>query len=547
MLSRRPSARWICARCLHQTRQPSQSKRFHNHAVKQQQQQQQHYKKSVLAVLEERGYINQIAGDRNALDRLLESRELGFYAGVDPTAPSLHLGHLLPFMVLFWLYHHGHRVVSLVGGATARVGDPSGRLTSRAKTAESVHDVNFETMFAQLGGLWENVEAYGQRHGYQDSSNGTRELLDNSSWLDTLNILDFLKLMGTGMRLGTMLGRDTVRNKMEKGDGMSFAEFTYPLLQGWDWWHMYRHHGVQLQIGGSDQYGNIVAGMDAVKYIAQNSASDGIGNQTPEWLDAEGKVKEDMSPMGLTVPLLTTSSGEKFGKSAGNAIWLDRSMTSAFDLYGFLLRSSDDDVERYLKLFTFVPTDEIGRVMVEHAHDPGKRKAQHLLASEVLELVHGRDEAIKTRKEHEVLRAPSLASLKRQDSTGASRESSNPASSGAERTILPYSLVLNTPISRILYHAGIASTKSEGARMIAKGGVYIATASAPGEGSKLDFHQLRDQKPDEVAGYIIDGVVVFRVGKWKVRVVEVVEDADFDSRSLHAPGWDEWKAIHPQK
>lgn len=334
---------------------------------------------------------------------------------------------------------------------------------------------------------------------------------------------------------------------MEKGDGMSFAEFTYPLLQGWDWWHMYRHHGVQLQIGGSDQYGNIVAGMDAVKYIAQNSASDGIGNQTPEWLDAEGKVKEDMSPMGLTVPLLTTSSGEKFGKSAGNAIWLDRSMTSAFDLYGFLLRSSDDDVERYLKLFTFVPTDEISRVMGQHAHDPGKRKAQHLLASEVLELVHGRDEAIKTRKEHEVLRAPSLASLKRQDSTGASRESSNPASSGAERTILPYSLVLNTPISRILYHAGIASTKSEGARMIAKGGVYIATASAPGEGSKLDFHQLRDQKPDEVAGYIIDGVMVFRVGKWKVRVVEVVEDADFDSRSLHAPGWDEWKAIHPQK
>ncbi|RMY15287.1 hypothetical protein D0867_06879 [Hortaea werneckii] len=543
MLTRRPSARWICARCLHQTRPNALSKRFHNNAVKQ----QQHHKKSVLTVLEERGYINQIAGDRNALDRLLESRKLGFYAGVDPTAPSLHLGHLLPFMVLFWLYHHGHRVVSLVGGATARVGDPSGRLTSRAKAAESVHDINFKTMFAQLGGLWGNVEAYGQRHGYQDSSNGTRELLDNSSWLDTLNILDFLKLMGTGMRLGTMLGRDTVRNKMEKGDGMSFAEFTYPLLQGWDWWHMYRHHGVQLQIGGSDQYGNIVAGMDAVKYIAQNSASDGTGSQTPEWLDAEGKVKEDMSPMGLTVPLLTTSSGEKFGKSAGNAIWLDRSMTSAFDLYGFLLRSSDDDVERYLKLFTFVPTDEIGRVMVEHAHDPGKRKAQHLLASEVLELVHGRDEAVKTRKEHEVLRAPSLASLKRQDGTDASRESSSQPSSGAERTILPYSLVLNTPFSRILYHAGIASTKSEGARMIAKGGVYIATASAPGEGSKLDFHQLRDQKPDEVAGYIIDGVMVFRVGKWKVRVVEVVEDADFDSRSLHAPGWDEWKAIHPQK
>lgn len=147
--------------------------------------------------------------DRNALDRLLQTRKVGFYAGIDPTAPSLHLGHLLPLMVLFWLYHHGHNVVSLIGGATARVGDPSGRLTSRGKTAESVHETNFKTMFAQLGGIWDNVIQYGQRHGYQPEARGTRALLDNASWLDTLNILDFLKLMGNGMRLGTMLGRDT--------------------------------------------------------------------------------------------------------------------------------------------------------------------------------------------------------------------------------------------------------------------------------------------------------------------------------------------------
>ena len=118
---------------------------------------------------------------------------------------------------------------------------------------------------------------------------------------------------------------------MEKGDGMSFAEFTYPLLQGWDWWHMYRHNGVQVQIGGSDQYGNIIAGMDAVKYIAQTSAEDA---EQGEWLNGDGKIKDELLPMGLTVPLLTTSSGEKFGKSAGNAIWLDAGLTSAFDLYG---------------------------------------------------------------------------------------------------------------------------------------------------------------------------------------------------------------------
>ena len=448
-------------------------------------------------------------------------------------------------MVLFWLYHHGHNVVSLVGGATARVGDPSGRLTSRARTAESVHETNFKTMFAQVGRIWENASIYGQRHGYQGSSNGRRELLDNASWLDSLNILDFLKLMGNGMRLGAMLGRDTVRNKMEKGDGMSFAEFTYPLLQGWDWWHMYANHGVQVQIGGSDQYGNIIAGMDAVKYIASTQSAEA---SQLDWLDADGKLKDDVVPMGLTVPLLTTARGEKFGKSAGNAIWLDKSMTSPFELYGFLLKSSDEDVERYLKLFTFIPTAELASVMVEHAKDRGKRTAQHLLASEVSELVHGREEALRTRREHEALRAPSLASLKQQQgSEGLSDDTAKAASSGSERTALPASLVLNTPFSRILYHAGIAPTKSEGARIVAKGGAYVATRSEGADGSKLDFVQLRDQKPSEVIGFILDGMLVLRVGKWKVRVIEVIEDTDYDARGLSAPGWQEWKAIKPQK
>jgi len=147
--------------------------------------------------------------DRNTLNRLLQTREVGFYAGIDPTAPSLHLGHLLPLMVLFWLYHHGHNVVSLVGGATARVGDPSGRLTSRVKTAKSVHETNFRTMYAQLERTWDNAIQYGQRHGYSSSKSGKRELRDNATWLDKLNVLDFLKAMGNGMRLGAMLSRDT--------------------------------------------------------------------------------------------------------------------------------------------------------------------------------------------------------------------------------------------------------------------------------------------------------------------------------------------------
>ena len=163
----------------------------------------------VLSLLEKRGLVNQIAGDRNGLEKILQSKRAAIYAGIDPTAPSLHLGHLLPLMVLFWMSLYGHRVVSLVGGGTARVGDPSGRLTSRARTAEDVQKSNFEAMFHQTGRLLKSVRQYAQRHGYKEEEIGEHQLLNNADWLEKLNILDFLKLLGNGMRIGTMLGRDT--------------------------------------------------------------------------------------------------------------------------------------------------------------------------------------------------------------------------------------------------------------------------------------------------------------------------------------------------
>jgi tyrosyl-tRNA synthetase len=165
--------------------------------------------KGILSILEERGLVNQIAGDRPVLDQSLKSGKVGIYAGIDPTAPSLHLGHMLPLMVLFWLHNHGHNVVSLVGGATATLGDPSGRLTSRAKTTDTVHEVNFKTMFAQLGRLWSNAQAYAERHGFQAQDRGRLELLNNATWHKSLTALDLAKVLGSGMRLGAMLGRDT--------------------------------------------------------------------------------------------------------------------------------------------------------------------------------------------------------------------------------------------------------------------------------------------------------------------------------------------------
>lgn len=164
---------------------------------------------SVLALLEERGYVSQIAGDRNALDSLLRRKQVGVYAGIDPTASSLHLGHLLPLMVLFWMSIYGHNAVSLVGGATAKVGDPSGRLTSRAKTVDSVQRSNATSMSEQLSALWRNAGQYAERHGYSDTRIEDYRLLDNGKWLNQLNVLDFLRSLGNGMRLGTMLGRET--------------------------------------------------------------------------------------------------------------------------------------------------------------------------------------------------------------------------------------------------------------------------------------------------------------------------------------------------
>jgi tyrosyl-tRNA synthetase len=326
---------------------------------------------------------------------------------------------------------------------------------------------------------------------------------------------------------------------MEKGDGMSFAEFSYPLLQGWDWWHMYSNHDVQLQVGGSDQYGNIIAGMDAIKHISQISpqALEGKG-----LLDDNGKLKNEVMPMGITVPLLTTASGEKFGKSAGNAIWLDANLTSPFDLYGFLLRSSDADVARYLSLFTFVPLSTIAKTMTAHTAEPGKRLAQHLLASEVLELVHGREVAELTRGQHQAMRNPSL---------------SGQSQLQGERTMLPRSLVAGTPVTRILWHAGIAGTKSEAARLVKSGGVYVAdsvseSASAASEAqvSESKFAPIKNQKPENLESFTRDGLLVLRTGKWKVRIVEVVDDETFEKNlggGEAPPGWEEWKSTSAER
>lgn len=197
--------RYICARCVwSQLSNASRVRAFHATSRTEQKQQS-----NLLDLLEERGYVSQIAGDRNALHKLLRTKKVGFYAGVDPTAPSLHLGHLLPLMTLFWVSLYGHHAVSLVGGATARVGDPSGRLTSRAKTTDDAQVSNASAMYSQTSQLWRTAMRYAYRHGYDREERESHTLLNNADWLAKLNVLDFLRVLGNGMRIGTMLGRDT--------------------------------------------------------------------------------------------------------------------------------------------------------------------------------------------------------------------------------------------------------------------------------------------------------------------------------------------------
>ncbi|KAL8714532.1 MAG: hypothetical protein Q9220_001480 [cf. Caloplaca sp. 1 TL-2023] len=415
------------------------------------------------------------------------------------------------------------------------------------------------TVHYQLKTLWANVEASGRKYGYQWEWAWRRAVSNNNAWLNKLPFTEVLQLLGAGIRVGTMLGRDTARNKMESGDGLSFAEFSYPILQGYDWWHMYHTYqlnGIQLQIGGSDQYGNIMAGIEAVNHIRRNHPDPVVRQEKDQFLDR---------PMGFTVPLLTTSSGEKFGKSAGNAIWLDKDMTSPFDLYQFFLRSSDEDVGRYLKLFTFMPIKDIDSIMAEHEKDPGSRIAQRRLAREALEIIHGEETTRAVEAQHGILFKPSKTAMRRQ--VRAARNPDSVASTDAKTTdlnflvnkqagpdkpgsggqiILPRSLVVSRQISRVLYAAGLVGSRSEGHRMMAARGAYIG--SLPGKQhttmpDHVEFTPALNWDDEYINRFIIDDkLLILRVGKWKIRVIKIVPDEEFERLGLDAPGWKELQA-----
>lgn len=327
---------------------------------------------------------------------------------------------------------------------------------------------------------------------------------------------------------------------MTEGDGVSFAEFSYPIMQGWDWWMLFSKQKVQMQIGGSDQYGNIVTGIDLVKAARDNEPS-------PELRMPADSVLDD--PVGFTVPLLTDSSGAKFGKSAGNAVWLDQFMTTTFDLYGYFVRRPDADVEKLLKLFTFLPMETIRKIMAEQLEDPSKRVAQHRLAYEVVALVHGEDAAKEAKEQHRVMYSKGdagipLVTSKPGGGYGAPSGPTTPNNAPRVDMILPESLVMGKSIGRILFAAGLADSATEGHRLASQQAAYIAGMPGrpvgkgePMDPSQLSWNPIKLWFPQETRKYLIDDkILILRRGKHNVRVIEMVSDEEYQKSGQKYPG-----------
>jgi len=310
------------------------------------------YKSDFLDVLAARGFIHQVS-EPEALDALAHSSTITAYIGFDCTAPSLHVGSLLPIMLLYWLQQTGHRPIALMGGGTTRVGDPSGKDESRRLLADEAIDENLK-----------GIRAIFTKFLKFEDGGGDALMANNADWLNELNYIDFLRDVGRHFSINRMLAFDSVKLRLERQQELSFLEFNYMILQAYDFVELYRRHGCVLQMGGSDQWGNIVNGIDLGRRLCNAQF------------------------FALTSPLLTTSSGAKMGKTAAGAVWLNADQVSPYAYWQYWRNTEDADVARFLKLFTVLPLGEIARLSALQGAEINE--AKKILATEATALVHGR-------------------------------------------------------------------------------------------------------------------------------------------------------------
>ena len=384
---------------------------------------------NVYDVLVERGYVEQ-ATHEEEIRELLGKEPVTFYIGFDPTANSLHVGHFIQVMVMMHMQRAGHRPIALIGGGTAMVGDPSGRTDMRKMlTLEQIH---------------ENSAAFKKQFSrFIDFGEGQAIMVNNADWLLNLNYVEFLRNIGKHFSVNRMLTFECFKNRMEKG--LSFLEFNYMLMQSYDFLELYRRYGCRLQMGGNDQWSNILGGVELIRRADEGSA------------------------YGLTFRLLTTSEGKKMGKTEAGAIWLDAEKTSPYDFYQYWRNVDDRDVENCLALLTFLPMDEVRRL---GALEGAKiNQAKEILAFEVTKLVHGQEEAEKAAKAAKAL-------------FGGGEDSENIPYTELKKSDLGAGLDILT----LLLHAGLIPSKGEGRRLIQQGGIYVNDQRVE------DFAQVMEEK-----------------------------------------------------
>ncbi|MBI5154088.1 tyrosine--tRNA ligase [Candidatus Poribacteria bacterium] len=383
----------------------------------------------IYEILSSRGFI-QDCTDAEGFRKLTSGKSVSVYCGVDPTAPSLTIGNMVPMMGLLHFQRCGHRPIIVMGGGTGMIGDPSGKSAERnLQTADQV-SANLEGQKREYGKLLR-----------LDGPNAA-VFRNNADWLGAMSFLEFLRDVGKHFRLGEMLGKDSVRTRLNSEAGISYTEFSYMLLQAYDFKWLLEHDDCEVQCGGGDQWGNITAGMELIRKTLGRTA------------------------YGITFPLLMTASGEKLGKTADGAVWLDAQRTPVFDFYQYWVRVEDRDVERFLKMFTLLELGEVADIVAGHNAAPEKRTGQKRLAFEVTRMIHGEAEAAKAREASEALYGGSLAALTDEQLTRMFPDVPSYSVPAAD-------LEAGIAMDRLLVDSGLSPSRKEAQRLLGQGGVYL--------------------------------------------------------------------------
>ena len=422
---------------------------------------------NVIQLLQERGLIEAITSEEV---KEAAKRPLRVYCGFDPTADSLHLGNMVALMGLSWFQRFGHTPVALIGGATGMVGDPSGKSKERRLLDSTTIENN-------LRGIRRNLEIF------LDFNHPTAKpiIVNNYDWLGKFTLIDFLRDVGKYFRIGPMLAKESVRQRLNSPEGMSFTEFSYQLLQGYDFLHLYRDHGVTVQLGGSDQWGNIVGGADLIRKV------------------------EGTTVYGVTFPLLTSSDGKKFGKTEQGTIWLAPEKLSPYEFYQYLFRVPDADVIKLLKILTFVDINEINTLeksMQQEHYVPNT--AQELLAKEVTTIVHGEKGLQAALKATAYARPGSEAVLK--------AESLEKIADDMPGVRMSLQQVVGAKIMDLFVEVGLQTSKGEVRRLIRNGGARL-------NNEKITDEDFTITKDDLIEGKLI----LLAVGKKKKVLIRVFE------------------------